>query len=76
MRHYSKITSALKLRSGDAATQGGFDHVRIQSQGLAKRAFVNSPIEMQEYVTARQFVEGIADLDVQRIVRLSSPRTL
>nr|CAH7728854.1 unnamed protein product [Callosobruchus chinensis] len=44
-------------------------------QSLVKRAFVNSPIETQEYVAARQFVEGIVDLDVQRIVRLSSPRT-
>nr|CAH7713077.1 unnamed protein product [Callosobruchus chinensis] len=45
-------------------------------QSLAKRAIVNSPIETQNYVAARQFVEGIADLEVQRIVRLSSPRTL
>nr|CAH7742048.1 unnamed protein product [Callosobruchus chinensis] len=45
-------------------------------QSLAKRAFVNSLIETQEYVAARRFDEGIADLDVQRIVRLSSPRTL
>nr|CAH7726215.1 unnamed protein product [Callosobruchus chinensis] len=45
-------------------------------QSLAKRAFLNSPFETQEYVAARQLVEGIADLDVQRIVSLSSPRTL
>nr|CAH7716046.1 unnamed protein product [Callosobruchus chinensis] len=91
IRDYSKITSALKLRFGDAHLTEllhGQLHNRTQQakedlstfayevQSLAKRAFVNSLIETQEYVAARQFVEGIADLDVQRIVRLSSPRTL
>nr|CAH7745577.1 unnamed protein product [Callosobruchus chinensis] len=91
LRDYSKITSTLKLRFADAHLTEllhGQLHNRTQQakedlptfahevQSLAKRAFVNSPIEMQEYVAARQFVEGIADLDVQRIVRLSSPRTL
>nr|CAH7762523.1 unnamed protein product [Callosobruchus chinensis] len=45
-------------------------------QSLAKRAFATSPIETQEYVAVRQFVEGTADLDVRRIERLSSPKTL
>nr|CAH7725861.1 unnamed protein product [Callosobruchus chinensis] len=86
-----RITSALKLRFGDAHLTEllhGQLHNRTQQapedlttfvyevQSLAKRAFVNSPIETQEYVAARQFVEGIADLGIQRIVRLSSPRTL
>nr|CAH7764611.1 unnamed protein product [Callosobruchus chinensis] len=50
--------------------------VAYEVHRVAKRAFANSPIETQEYVVARQFLEGIADVDVQRIVRLSSPRTL
>nr|CAH7756398.1 unnamed protein product [Callosobruchus chinensis] len=75
-RDYSKITSALKLRFGDAhlaeLLQGPL-HNRTQQakedlttfayevQSLAKRAFVNSPIETQEFVAARQFVEGIGN---------------
>nr|CAH7715798.1 unnamed protein product [Callosobruchus chinensis] len=45
-------------------------------QRSAKRVFVSSPIEIQEYVSARQFVEGIAKPNVQQIVGLTSPRTL
>nr|CAH7730869.1 unnamed protein product [Callosobruchus chinensis] len=85
LRDYSKITSALKLRFGDAHLTEllhGQLHNRTQQakedlttfayevQSLAKRPFVNSPIETQEYIAARQFVEGITDLDVQRIVRM------
>ncbi|VEN41039.1 unnamed protein product, partial [Callosobruchus maculatus] len=86
-RDYDKITSALKLRFGDVhltellhgqlynRTQQAKEDLTTfayEVQSLAKRAFVNSPVEAQEYVAAHQFVEGIADLDVQRIVRLSS----
>nr|CAH7767043.1 unnamed protein product [Callosobruchus chinensis] len=86
---YSKITSALNLRFGDAhlteLLYGQLLHnwthqakedlttFAYEVQRLAKRAFVNIPIETQEYVAACQFVEGIADLDVQRTVRLSKP---
>nr|CAH7728550.1 unnamed protein product [Callosobruchus chinensis] len=45
-------------------------------QKLAKRASANSPIETQEYVSARQFVEGIADLDVQGIRNFRTFSTL
>nr|CAH7760157.1 unnamed protein product [Callosobruchus chinensis] len=91
IRDYGKITSALKLHFGDAhltellhgqlhnRTQQGKEDLTTfayEVLSLAKRAFVNSPTETQEYVAARQFIDGIADLDVQRIVRLSSPRTL
>ncbi|VEN55290.1 unnamed protein product, partial [Callosobruchus maculatus] len=87
LRDFDKITSALKLRFGDAHLTEllhGQLHNRTQQakedlttfayevQSLAKRAFVNSPVETQEYVAARQFVEGIADAEVQRMVKLSS----
>ncbi|VEN59224.1 unnamed protein product [Callosobruchus maculatus] len=45
-------------------------------QSLTKEVFVNSPIEIQEYVALRQLVEGIADTEVQRMVKLSSPISL
>ncbi|VEN46176.1 unnamed protein product, partial [Callosobruchus maculatus] len=72
IRDYYRISSALKLRFGDAHLTEllhGQLHNRTQQakedlttsayevQSLAKRAFVNSPIETQEYVAARQFVE-------------------
>nr|CAH7765286.1 unnamed protein product [Callosobruchus chinensis] len=45
-----------------------FTAIAYQVQRLAKRAFSNSPFEKQEYVAARQFVEGIVDPDVPRIM--------
>ncbi|KAJ3645651.1 hypothetical protein Zmor_023292 [Zophobas morio] len=89
--NYEKLTSALKLRFGDAHLAEllyGQLRNRIQSlnedltsyayevQTLAKKVFVNSPLETQELVASKQFVEGIEDIEVQKIVRLSSPRTL
>nr|CAH7728885.1 unnamed protein product [Callosobruchus chinensis] len=80
LRDYGKITSALKLRFGDAylteLLHGQLHNWTLQAkkdlttfanevQSLAKPSFVNSPIETQEYVAAQQFVENIADLDVQ-----------
>nr|CAH7717726.1 unnamed protein product [Callosobruchus chinensis] len=63
--------------------RSGFIHPIRAEKGnkewsLAKQIFISSPIEAQEYVAARQFFECIADLDldVQRTVSLSSPRTL
>nr|CAH7715516.1 unnamed protein product [Callosobruchus chinensis]CAH7755688.1 unnamed protein product [Callosobruchus chinensis] len=86
IRDYGKLTSALKLRFGDAHLTEllhGQLHNRTQQakedlttfsyefQSLAEGACVNSSIKTREYVDACQFVEGIADLSVQRIVRLS-----
>nr|CAH7736898.1 unnamed protein product [Callosobruchus chinensis] len=88
-RDYGEITSALKLRSEDVHSAGRFHgqlHNRTQQlnenltmyaykfQSSTERAFVNSPIDTQKNVPARQFVEGIADLEVQRLVSRSCTR--
>ncbi|VEN38969.1 unnamed protein product, partial [Callosobruchus maculatus] len=72
LRNYDKITTARKLRFGDAhltellhcklhnRTQQAKEDLTTfayEVQSLAKRAFVNSLVETQEYVAARQFVE-------------------
>nr|CAH7736519.1 unnamed protein product [Callosobruchus chinensis] len=50
--------------------------IENQDQRISAIETSQNPIETQEYVAARQFDEGIADLDVQRTVRLCKPRTL
>lgn len=90
-RQYDKLTAALKLRYGDVHRSEllyGQLHGRIQKhkedlsafaydiQNLARRAFANSPADTQEYIAARQFVEGLIDPEIQKVVRLASPRNL
>lgn len=82
MLSYDKLTAALELRFGDAhKTQllHGQLHSRVQLskesltefaqeiEGLARKAFANCPVETQDLVAVRQFVEGIADLEIQKV---------
>ncbi|VEN63443.1 unnamed protein product [Callosobruchus maculatus] len=67
LRDYDKVTSALKLRFGDAQltellpcqrhnwTQQAKEDLTTfayEVQSLSKRAFINSPAETQEYVAS------------------------
>ena len=85
--NYEKLTSVLKLRFGDAhlakllygqlrnrtqCSNEDLTSYAYEVQTLPRKVFVNSPLEKPELVATKQFVEGIEDIVVQEIVRLSS----
>nr|CAH7759153.1 unnamed protein product [Callosobruchus chinensis] len=85
LHDYGKITSALNLRFENAHLTEllyGQLHNRAQQakedlttfayevQRLAKRAFVNSPIETQEYVAARQDIKNLPKRNEEIIAKI------
>nr|CAH7757858.1 unnamed protein product [Callosobruchus chinensis] len=76
--HVSEMFRELSIELLHGQVQNRMQQAKenLTTFGYEVQAFINSPIEIQEYVAARQFVEGIANLDVQRIVSLSSPKNV
>ena len=88
---YNKLTEALKLRFGDehlTELLHGQLHDRVQLYNesltsyaqdihkLSRKAFRECPSHTQELVATRQFIQGLLNKEVQKMVRLATPNSL